>query len=254
MASDSKPLIGVPAGVVEIRRGMAMHATGERTIDAIVGLADALPVIIPALGQRLDVGELLNGLDALVLTGGVSNIEPHNYDGPPARHGDLHDPRRDSTTLPLIRAAVDKGIPVLAICRGCQELNVAFGGTLHQFLHEVPGRFDHRRDRTKPIDWVAKPAHKIAIRAEGQLEPIAGGIEAEVNSLHGQGIDRIGCGIDVEATAADSTIEAISVNGSRSFALGVQWHPELMTTTDPLSVAIFGAFGSAARERAERRR
>jgi putative glutamine amidotransferase len=233
---------------------MAMHATGERTIDAIVGLADAVPVIIPALGQRLDVGELLNGIDALVLTGGVTNIEPHNYDGPPARHGDLHDPRRDSTTLPLIRAAVDKGIPVLAICRGCQELNVAFGGTLHQFLHEVPGRFDHRRDRTKPIDWVAKPAHAIAIRAQGPLAPIAGGTETEVNSLHGQGIDRVGCGIDVEATASDSTIEAISVNGARAFALGVQWHPELMAATDPLSVALFGAFGAAARERAARRR
>jgi len=253
-ANTRKPLIGVPAGVLEVRRGMAMHATGERTIDALVALADATPVIIPALGDRLNPADVLDGLDGLLLTGGVSNIEPHHYEGAPARFGDVHDPKRDSTTLPLVRAAVDLALPLLAICRGCQELNVAFGGTLHQFLHEVPGRFDHRRDRTKPLDWVAKPAHAVSVRRGGPLEAIVGGCKAEVNSLHGQGIDDVGCGLDVEAVAEDTTIEAVSVNGARTFTLGVQWHPELMASSDPLSRAIFAALGEAARTRAAQRR
>ncbi|MSO65117.1 MAG: gamma-glutamyl-gamma-aminobutyrate hydrolase family protein [Alphaproteobacteria bacterium] len=250
----SKPLIGIPAGVVEIRRGMALHGSGERTIDALVRVAGAHPVIIPALGDNLDAGDLLQGLDGLLLTGGISNIEPHHYDGPPARPGDLHDPRRDSTTLPLIRAAVDLGVPLLAICRGCQEFNVAFGGTLHQFLHEVPGRFDHRRDRTKGFEEVARPAHSITIRAGGPLAQLAGGTTAMVNSLHGQGIDRPGCGLEVEAVAEDTTIESISASGAKAFALGVQWHPELMADHDSLSVALFTALRDAAQERAAQRR
>lgn len=251
---NRRPLIGIPAGMMQARPGMLMYVTGERTVDAITAVSGGLPLIIPALGDRLDLAGLLESLDGLLLTGGASNIEPHHYSGPPARHGDLHDPHRDATNLPLIRAAVEMGVPVFAICRGIQEFNVAFGGTLHQFLHELPGRMDHRRDRTKPIADLRKPAHRIAIRVGGPLHDILGTIEAGVNSLHGQGIDRPGRGMVVEATAEDSTIEAISVAGARAFALGVQWHPEFAAEDDPVSHAVFTAFGHACRARARARR
>lgn len=253
-APTVKPLIGIPAGMMQARPGMLAYSTGERNVDAITEVARGLALIIPALGSRLDIPGLLDSLDGLLLTGGASNIEPHHYSGPPARHGDLHDPHRDATTIPLIRAAVDMGVPVFAICRGIQEFNVAFGGTLHQFLHEVPGRMDHRRDRTKPIQEQMKPAHTITIRKGGPLHAILGSDTAGVNSLHGQGIDRPGKGLVVEATAEDSTIEAMSVAGARAFALGVQWHPEFDAGGDPVSRALFTAFGDAARARARQRR
>ena len=253
-APTVKPLIGIPAGMMQARPGMMMYSTGERNVDAIIEVSQGLPLIIPALGSRLDIPGLLDSLDGLLLTGGASNIEPHHYSGPPARHGDLHDPHRDATNLPLIRGAVEMGVPVFAICRGIQEFNVAFGGTLHQFLHELPGRMDHRRDRTKPIAEQMRPAHTISIRKGGPLHDILGSDTADVNSLHGQGIDRPGKGMVVEATAEDSTIEAMSVEGARAFALGVQWHPEFDAGGDPISRALFTAFGNACRARARARR
>ncbi len=246
-----KPLIGVPAGY-RANESFYVHVAGDRNIIALIEAADATPLIVPAIGEHLNVAETLAGLDGLLLTGGASNIEPHLYGGPPSRSGDLHDPMRDATTLPLARGAVDTGVPVFAICRGMQELNVAMGGTLHQYLHEVPGRIDHRRDRTKPFETQVAPVHHITITPGGVLEKLTGVTEATVNSLHGQSVDKLPPGTTVEAIADDSTIEGISVDGAR-FALGVQWHAEFEATSDPISVALFAAFGDAARERAKRR-
>ena len=142
---------------------------------------------------------------------------------------------------------------VFAICRGFQELNVALGGTLHQHLHEVPGRFDHRRDRTKSIEEQMAPCHRVTLTADGELARIAGSPTADVNSLHGQGVERLAPGLSVEAVAEDTTIEGATVGGALAFALGVQWHPEFDAETDPLSRALFAAFGDAAREHAARR-
>ncbi len=247
-----RPLIGIPAGY-RAYDSFYVHVVGDRNVLAVIEAAEATPLIVPAVGNQLNITETLAGLDGVLLTGGAANIEPHWYGGAPSRNGDLHDPMRDTTTLPLTRAAVDSGVPVFALCRGMQELNVALGGTLHQYLHEVPGRFDHRRDRTKPFEEQAAPVHHISITPGGVLEAVTGAAEAMVNSLHGQGVDRPAPGTTVEAVADDSTIEGISVDGARAFALGVQWHAEFAATNDPISIALFAAFGDAARERAKRR-
>ena len=248
-----RPVVGIPASVFNMRQ-FPLHAIGHSNATAVARVSNCHPMVIPALGDDIDVADMVEHIDGLLLTGGASNIEPHHYAGPPARNGDMHDPQRDSTALPLIRAAVDAGVPVFAICRGFQEFNVALGGTLHQFLHEVPGRIDHRRDRTKPMEAQMGHCHDITLRNDGPLAEMTGSDTTGVNSLHGQGIDKAAPGMTVEATAPDSTIEALSVNGAGDFSLGVQWHPEFGAEENGFYRALFEAFGNAARVRTERRR
>ncbi|MEK6350905.1 MAG: gamma-glutamyl-gamma-aminobutyrate hydrolase family protein [Burkholderia sp.] len=244
-----KPLVAVSADRV-MAGPHPSHSAGEKYIDAVVDGADALAFVLPALGARQSVADLLEAIDGLLLTGSYSNVEPQRYAGPASAPGTLHDAARDATTLPLIRAAIEAGVPVLALCRGLQELNVAFGGTLHACVHEVPGRFDHREDKTAPLDVQYGPAHPVRIVPGGLLARIAGGAsEAQVNSLHAQGIDRLGDGLVAEALAPDGLIEAIGVRDAPGFVLGVQWHPEWQYARHPLSRAIFAAFGEACRAR-----
>jgi putative glutamine amidotransferase len=180
-----------------------------------------------------------------LITGSPSNVEPHQYGGPPSMEGTLHDPDRDATTLPLIREAVRRDLPVLAICRGIQELNVALGGTLYQRIFEMPGRFNHRRRRGKmTLDQRYGPAHPVQLSEGGRLTELAGAGEVMVNSLHGQGIDRPGPGLFVEAVAPDGQIEGVSLPGAR-FVVGVQWHPEYKPLENPFSRALFAAFAQA---------
>src|SRR3990167_6398534 len=152
------------------------------------------------------------------------------YGGPAARAGNHADPQRDALTLPLIRAAVKKGVPLLAVCRGMQEMNVAFGGTLHQFVHELPGRHNHlnghMEDPAATPERRYEPAHDITVLAKTGLARIIGAAKFKGNSVHNQGIDRMAEGLQVEAVAPDGTIEAVSIDGAPGFTLGVQWHPE----------------------------
>jgi putative glutamine amidotransferase len=242
------PLIGIPA-CQRIKSPGPIHHVGEKYINAVMNGARGLPMLIPALGDRLDLDELVTRLDGLLLTGSPSNVEPHQYGGPDSRAGTEHDPKRDQTTLPLIRKAVSAGLPLFAICRGIQELNVAFGGTLFQLVHEVDGKRDHRSDKSKPPEQRYDPAHAVRLAPGGVLARLLGAEEAMVNSLHAQGIDRLGQGLVVEATAPDGLIEAVSVQGSRGFALGVQWHPEHPNLEAPVSKALFQAFAAACRDR-----
>ena len=226
------------------------HVAGEKYIAAIVEVSDALAILLPALGERQCVKDVLATVDGLLFTGSYSNVEPHRYGGASSEPGTLHDAARDATTLPLIRAATTVGVPVLAICRGLQEMNVAFGGTLHQSVHAVSGLNDHRENKADSLDAQYAASHSIALTRGGTLQRLADGArDARVNSLHGQGIARLGAGLRVEATAADDLIEAISVIDACAFALGVQWHPEWKCTDDALSTAIFRAFGDACRLR-----
>ena len=248
----SKPLIGIPA----CRRTIGAHVfhlVGEKYIAAVEEGAGATPLMLPSIGSRLDLEEVLARVDALLFTGSLSNVEPHHYGGSPSIPGTLHDPERDATTLPLIRMAVRDGVPLFAICRGIQELNVALGGTLHQRLWEVPGRFDHRSDKSKPPLQRYEPSHPVTLRMGGPIARLAGTGEIMVNSLHAQAIDRLAPALQAEAHAADGTIEAVSVKSARAFALGVQWHAEWKATEAPLSVALFKAFGDACRARARAR-
>jgi putative glutamine amidotransferase len=225
------------------------HVAAEKYARALLEAADALPMVIPSLGAELRSVELLERLDGLLFTGSPSNVEPHHYAGPPSVPGTLHDPARDATTLPLIRAAVERGVPVLGICRGFQEVNVAFGGSLHQRVHEVPGYLDHRDDERQPLEVQYGPAHEVTLEPNGLLSGLAGAERVRVNSLHWQGIERLGPGLLVEARAPDGLIEAFRVAQAPSFALAVQWHPEWQVMSNPFSRALFAAFGAACRAR-----
>jgi len=225
------------------------HVTGEKYIAAIVDGSQALAMLLPALGERQSTEDVLATVDGLLFTGSYSNVEPHRYGGHPSAPGTLHDAARDATTLPLLRAALAAGLPILAICRGIQELNVAMGGTLHQRVHEVPGRLNHRSPAGTMEEKYAHQAHPVALTAGGFLERLAGAREITVNSLHSQGIDRLAPGLVVEAEAPDGQIEAVRASGA-SFAIGVQWHPEFRVMQNAVSLAIFAAFGDACRARA----
>jgi putative glutamine amidotransferase len=247
---DLPPLIAVPACLVA-DEGFGFHRVGDKYVTAVLDGAGGLPLLIPALGERLELDALLPRLDGLLITGARSNVEPHHYGGPaPADDAaDLRDPGRDATVLPLLRAALAGGVPLLAICRGLQELNVALGGTLHGEVHALPGRSDHRSDKSLPPAERYRDAHAVTLTAGGMLQRLLGGAgEITVNSLHGQAIDRLAPGLVVEAQAADGTIEAVSVPGA-PFALAVQWHPEWRVLDNPVSRRLFAAFGAACRAR-----
>lgn len=229
------------------------HAVGDKYARAVLEASGGLPLLIPALAEELRLDELVGRLDGLLFTGSPSNVEPRHYEGPPSHPGTLHDPARDATTLPLIRKAVRAGVPVFGICRGFQEVNVAFGGSLHQRVHEVAGHLDHRDDESQPLDVQYGPAHDVVLAPGGLLRRLAESDRVRVNSLHSQGIERLGPGLAVEARAPDGLIEAFRVEGAARFALAVQWHPEWRVMDDPFSRALFSAFGAACRDRAESR-
>ena len=247
--APARPLIGIPADR-RLVGAHPFHMVGEKYARAVLDAAGAAPLLIPSLADELGFDELLQRLDGLLFTGSPSNVEPHLYEGAPSAPGTLHDPARDATTLPLIRKAVRAGVPVFGICRGFQEMNVAFGGTLHQRLHEVPGHLDHRDDETQPLEVQYGPAHDVTLEPGGVLRALAPDDRIQVNSLHNQGIDRLGAELAVEARAPDGVIEAFRVRDAQRFALAVQWHPEWKVMSNPFSRALFAAFGQASRERA----
>lgn len=245
------PLVGLPTD----RRMIGAHpflAAGEKYVRAVVDGAGCVPVLIPTLTPPLPLRQVLAGLDGLLLTGSPSNIEPHHYGDEPSYEGNLHDPARDATNLALIPLAVEMGVPVFAVCRGLQEVNVAFGGSLHQKVQEQLGFSDHREDKDDPLAVQYGPSHAVTLSEGGILAGIAGGSKAQVNSLHGQGIARLGDGLVVEAVADDGLIEAFRFDGP-GFLLAVQWHPEWRVTENPFYLGTFHAFGAACRQRARQR-
>lgn len=212
-----------------------------------------MPCILPALADELDIGEILARVDGVLFTGSPSDIEPHHYDGAPSAPGTLHDPHRDALTLPLAQQALRDGIPVLAICRGFQELNVVMGGTLHQKVHEVEGYHRHKENPDDTLDVQYGPSHPVDLVEGGVLHTLATEPRVMVNSLHGQGIARLAGGVTVEAIADDGLIEAFRIDEATGFNLAVQWHPEWRATENDFSMAIFRAFGDACRTRAAER-
>ncbi len=241
-----RPLIGV----ISDRRILGLHPfqiQGEKYLTAVVHGAGGYPVGVPCLGAELDVLEVLDSIDGLLLTGSPSNVQPRHYDGAPSEPGTLEDPERDQAALALIPAALRAGLPVLAICRGFQELNVAFGGSLHPAVHMVDGLQDHREDKSASLDVQYGPAHRVSFAPGGVLQRITGREEAIVNSVHSQGIDCLADGLMVEAVAPDGLIEAVTLRDALGFNLAVQWHPEWRVREDDISMALFQAFGDACR-------
>jgi putative glutamine amidotransferase len=242
----NKPLVGV----ISDRRMVGehpFHMAGEKYLRAVVDGSDAYPVMLPSLAEGFDVIDILDRLDGLLLTGSPSNVEPHHYLGEPSRPGTWHDPERDLTALALIPAAIRVGMPVFAICRGFQEVNVSFGGTLYQYVHEIPGYRMHKENPDDPLDVQYSPSHSVEFAEKGLLHGITGQRQARVNSLHSQGIEKLGDELVAEAWAEDSLVEAFSVKNSPGFTLAVQWHPEWKVTENPVSMKIFAAFGDACR-------
>lgn len=243
--SSERPVVGISACRKQLDPH-PFHVVGEKYVNAVVQGARATPLLIPPLGAALHLDHILDCVDGILLTGSPSNIEPCHYGGD-AESVPPHDPQRDATTLPLIKRAVERGVPMFAICRGCQEVNVAFGGTLRPKVQECEGMLDHREDHSQPLDHQYAPSHEVRLCRGGRLERLAGRDRVMVNSLHGQGVDRLGQRLVVEAVAPDNLVEAFSVEGTGTFSLAVQWHPEWKVTENPFSMAIFGAFGDACR-------
>jgi putative glutamine amidotransferase len=248
------PIVAIPACSVVIE-DRTMHRVVEKYVSSIVEYTGCMPLLVPAVGEVGCFDELLSRLDGVFLTGAASNVEPHRYEGAPSRQGTLHDPSRDGTALPLIQSALATGVPLFAVCRGIQELNVALGGTLHQNVHELPGKNEHRMNRSLPSEQRVQARHPVTIKPGGMLEALTeGAAEIMVNSLHAQAIDRLAEGLFVEAVSDDGVIEAVTMPDAKGFVLGVQWHPEHHVPVQwPLSESMFRAFGDACRARLERR-
>ncbi|MDH3304260.1 MAG: gamma-glutamyl-gamma-aminobutyrate hydrolase family protein [Gammaproteobacteria bacterium] len=247
-----KPLVGVPADR-RIIDPHPFHMVGEKYLDALIKGSEALPLITPVLPGDVDIDALLQQFDGIFLTGSYSNVEPHHYNGSPSEDGTLHDPHRDAVTLPLAKRALEIGVPLLAVCRGFQELNVALGGTLHQKVHEVAGYHNHLENKDDPLEQQYGPSHPVNLADGGLLRQLAGSDTVMVNSLHAQGVAKLAPGVTVEAVADDGLIEAFQIDSGPAFALAVQWHPEWRVTENDFSKAIFEAFGDACRVRANRR-
>lgn len=240
-------VVGIPACAIA-SKGQVHHSAPARYGAALLDAAGCVPVLIPPIGEAALA--LLPRLDGLLLDGSPSNVEPWRYGAAEDLTPGAHDPARDATTLALTREALAAGLPLLAICRGIQELNVALGGTLHQRLQDLPGRIDHSTPLQPFAPVRTGRAHLVWATPGGWLHRLAGTIEIAVNSLHNQGIDRLAPGLAVEAVAVDGTIEAVQVvtrpdGREAGYAIGVQWHPEYDFATNPLSARIFADFAAA---------
>lgn len=248
----TKPLVLVTADVKSID-GFNWHAVISTYLQAIVKGSDAIPMILPALGADLDLDAALDQVDGVLATGSRSNVNPQIYGQEPIEANGPYDPDRDSTTLPLLKRAMERGIPIFAICRGMQELNVALGGTLLTEIQNLEGRNDHRPPSSDRQDERFRIAHPVEVTTGGTLESVLGAEPFEVNSLHRQALGDLGNGLIIEAQAEDGTIEAVSVKDSPGYVLATQWHPEYWVMTDGPSKKLFGAFGDAARAYREKR-
>lgn len=250
---SGKPVVLIPCDVKQV--GIhPFHCVGEKYINAVAHGADAWPLLIPAFGagtdlrglsDHMDIDALLDLADGVFLPGSVSNVAPPRY-GAADDPDILHDVQRDDLALPLIERAMARQMPLLAVCRGLQELNVALGGTLHPRLQEVEGLMDHRENPEVERADQYLPAHSVTLTPGGQLERLFGVGEIHVNSLHGQGIRELAPGLMAEGLAPDGVVEAVSCPDYAGFLLGVQWHPEWRHSEDAVSMALFRAFGAAA--------
>ena len=224
-------LVAVPADIRTIGNHR-WHAAPETYLKAIIRVAGAIPVIVPALADELDIAEILSRVDGVLVTGSVTNVHPSRYGAEPTAAHEPYDLDRDALTAAMIKGAIAQDVPLLAICRGLQEMNVALGGSLATEIQDIEGRMDHRAvdDPEQGVRYAIR--QKVTAESGSKLNRILGKQEFQVNSLHRQAIDRLAEGLTVEAVAPDGTIESVSVDGARGFALGVQWHPEYWAESD----------------------
>jgi len=245
--SCRKPIVAVPADLRQFE-GALWHATPNQYVNAALKVADVMSFIVPAFEEGNDVETILDRVDGVLVSGAVSNVHPSLYGREATEADGPFDHGRDATSLPMIRRAIERGIPLLAICRGIQELNVALGGTLASEIQDQPGNWDHRKPDVPDRDAMYAIRQPVFVKEGSCIADFLGfSGEVQVNSLHRQAIAKTAPRLKVEATAADGTIEAVSVIDAKNFAVGVQWHPEYWAETDAPSGALFRAFGDAAR-------
>ncbi|MEE8455096.1 MAG: gamma-glutamyl-gamma-aminobutyrate hydrolase family protein [Limibaculum sp.] len=238
--------VGIIGNVMATGPGAPGQRASDRYIRAVAGIAGAVPLIIPGMPETQDIGHLVDILDGVVLTGARPNVHPNLYGVAPSPAHEPYDQGRDAVAMPLIRAAVGAGVALFGICRGFQEINVAFGGTLHPEIRDLPGRMNHRMPpgETDP-EVIYRPRHRVRLTPGGRFAALLGRENVMVNSLHGQGLLAEAERITVEGWADDGTPEALVVADAPGFALGVQWHAEYAAASDPVNRALFAAFGAA---------
>ena len=250
----AKPVVGVIANNDRVEDRFDVQRVGEKNLRAVAEVCDALPLVFAGCPEITDIDALLDVVDGIVLTGARANVHPTHFEHEPQEAYEPYDQKRDAVALPLIRACVDRGVPVLGVCRGFQEMNVAYGGTLHPEIRDIPGRMNHRMPRLATGEIHPDPQvvfadrHDVSLTPGGVFARLFGAETIRVNSLHGQGILEPGDRVVVEGIAEDETIEAIHIADAPGFALGVQWHAEYDPQTNPINRALFEAFGCALRQ------
>ncbi|MEL6610018.1 MAG: gamma-glutamyl-gamma-aminobutyrate hydrolase family protein [Pseudomonadota bacterium] len=243
----ARPLVGIIGNFYLINDEYPAHAAGAMNCDAVVQVAGCQPAIIPSDPAYVDVDELVDTYDGFIFTGGRPNVHPEEYGEVETPAHGTFDRARDAVALPLIRALVARGQPLLAICRGFQELNVALGGTLYPEIRDLPGRDNHRMPPDGTIEEKFALRHDVTVSETGPFAKIFGASVVRTNTLHGQGIKDLAPALALDGRAPDGTPEAVYVRDALGFAMGVQWHPEYCAAQDPVSRPLFEAFGDAAR-------
>jgi len=247
-SNTSRPIVLIPS-CQQMLGEHPHHVVGWKYVEA-VRLAGCTPLVVP-VAQEAELDTLVALADGVLLTGSKSNVHPSHFGEEVLDPSLPLDPARDAWTLPLVRRIVDQGMPLLAICRGMQEVNVALGGSLHQAVQDVGPFADHRAPDGLAASQQFATAHTVQVAPGGLLADIVQREVIEVNSLHGQGVRDLAGGLCVEARAPDGLVEACSITASPSFALCVQWHPEWQAADNPVSMQLLQAFGLACRARHE---
>jgi len=242
-----RPIIGIIGNAYLINDEYPAHAGGTMNSEAVAEVAGCLPFLVPCDPRFVSVAELLETCDGILFTGGRPNVHPEEYgEEATAAHG-AFDRARDAITLPLIRALVERGQPLLGVCRGFQEINVAMGGSLYPEIRDLPGRMNHRMPPDGTLEEKFELRHTVRFTEGGVFHRLMGAQEVFTNTLHGQGIKAPGHGVVIDGWAPDDTPEALYIDDAPGFTLGVQWHPEWNAANDPVSRPLFEAFGAAAR-------
>ncbi|MEM7043964.1 MAG: gamma-glutamyl-gamma-aminobutyrate hydrolase family protein [Pseudomonadota bacterium] len=250
-----RPVVGVIGNTYSVENRFNVQMAGERNLRAIADVVGGLPMVFAGEPDITDVGDLLEAVDGILLTGARANVHPTHFGATPDPAYEPYDRGRDALALTLTRACVDKAVPIFGLCRGMQEMNVAFGGSLHPEIRELPGRMNHRMPRLETGEIHPDPAvvfadrHDVILKRDGEFRQILDEDTIRVNSLHGQGILELGQRVVAEGIAEDGTIEAISIADAPGFALGVQWHAEYDPQINPINRQLFQALGRALNER-----
>lgn len=250
-----RPVVGVIGNTYSIENRFAVQMVGERNLRAIAEVTGALPLMFAGLPGVTEVESLLDVVDGILLTGARANVHPRHFNVEANPKHEPYDEARDALALDLVEICVERGIPIFGICRGLQEMNVAFGGSLHPEIRELPGRMNHRMPRLPTGEIHPDPQvvfadrHEVTLDPNGNFARILGRNSIRVNSLHGQGILEPGKRVVIEGIAEDGTVEAISIAGAKGFALGVQWHAEYDPQLNPINRRLFEEFGKALTER-----